>query len=89
MTRGALFLPLILTGCSGISTVVMQDNYNNYMTFEHPFTDDAARDVLGKAERLCQQRKQAAIRTECVCWLTKCVTSYQCVAKADAARFAQ
>jgi hypothetical protein len=84
MTARALFLVAILTGCAGFGTgneiVVME---SNYMTFEHPFTDAAAEDVRKRAGRLCEQRKQAAIKTESVCSLTKCTTHYQCV---DAAK---
>ena len=86
MTVRVFFLALILTGCAGISTVAMQDNY---MTFEHPFTDAAAVEVRRAAERQCAQRKQAAIKTESACSLTKCFTSYECVDKANAATFAR
>lgn len=58
------------------------------MTFEHPFTDAAVEDVRKWAERLCEQRKQAAIKLEqSACLLTKCTTNYQCVDKAEANRF--
>ena len=86
MTLRAFLLFLVLTGCSGISPLVVRDQYNNYMTFEHPFTDAAAAEVLGTAEKNCQRTKQAAIMTERACSLTKCVTSYQCAARADASK---
>ena len=88
MTVRTFILALILTGCADISILSMETN-TNYITFEHVFTDEAALRVRSSAVRLCDQRKQAAIRTESVCSLSKCVTSYQCVAKADAAPFAQ
>lgn len=88
MTARALFLVAILTGCAGIGAdnviVVME---SNYMTFEHPFTDAAAEDIRKRAGRLCDQRKQAAIRTESTCSLTKCTTHYQCVDKANAGTY--
>ena len=86
MTVRVFFLALILTGCADISIVTMEDNY---MTFKHPFTDAAAADVRSRAERLCQQRKQAAIKLESVCSLTKCVTSYECINKTNATTFAR
>lgn len=88
MTARALFLVAILTGCAGIGPdnviVVME---SNYMTFEHPFTDAAAENVRRRAGRLCEQRKQAAIRTESACSLTKCTTHYQCVDRANATTY--
>ena len=88
MTARALLLVAVLTGCASIGAgntiVVMQ---GNYMTFEHPFTDAAAEDIRNRAGRLCEQRKQAAIRTESVCSLTKCTTHYQCVDAADAVKY--
>jgi len=85
-----LFLTAILSGCAGVLPdnviVVMQ---SNYITFEHPFTDAAADDVRSRAGKICAQRKQAAIRTERACSLSKCTTSYQCVDKADAGNYGQ
>jgi hypothetical protein len=77
MPMRALFLVLFLSGCSGISIVAMDDK-SNYITFEHPFTDEAEARVRVRGEQLCAQRKQAAIRTERTCSLSKCFTSYQC-----------
>lgn len=82
MTVRAFFLVLILNGCADVSIVTME---SDYITFEHAFTDDAAVRVRNRAEGLCKQRKKVAIKTQGVCSLTKCFTSYQCVAKADAA----
>jgi hypothetical protein len=81
MTVRAFFLVLFLTGCSGISIVAMEEK-SNYITFEHPFTDEAEARVRGQAEGLCKQRKQAAMKTERTCSLTKCFTNYQCVDRA-------
>lgn len=89
MTLRPFFLTLVLTGCSGISPLVAHDNYNNYMTFEHPFTDQAEADVLRRAEGICQQTKQTAIRVERVCSLAKCATSYQCAARTDPSKSAR
>jgi hypothetical protein len=78
----ALFLVTILAGCAGIlpndMIVVMQ---SNYITFEHPFTDVAAEDVRIRAGKICEQRKQSAIKTVSTCSLTKCTTNYQCIDK--------
>jgi hypothetical protein len=84
----ALFLVAILTGCAGVLPdnviVVMQ---SNYMTFEHPFTDAAGENVRIRAGKLCEQRKQAAIKTASTCSLSQCTTNYQCMDKADAAQY--
>ncbi len=53
----------------------------NYITFEHPFTDAAADEVSKRAERICGQRKQFAMKTSSTCSLTKCTTHYQCANK--------
>lgn len=89
MSVRALFLITLLAGCAGLGTgsqlVVME---GNYMTFEHPFTDAAAEDVRKWAERLCAQRKQAAIKSgQNACSLTKCTTNYQCVDKSESNMF--
>ena len=88
MTVRTFFLALVLTGCADISILSME-TMTNYITFEHAFTDEAALRVRSTAEGLCAQRRQAAIKTQSVCSLSKCVTSYQCVAEADAATFVQ
>ena len=62
-------------------------NQGNYLTFEHPFTDATAEDVRKKAVDLCSGRKQVAVRSENVCTLTLCTTTYQCMDKGDAATF--
>jgi len=85
MTARALCLVIMLTGCAGyLSDNVIVVMESNYMTFDHPFTDAAAENVRLRAGRLCEQRKQSAIKTESICSLTKCTTHYQCVDKADA-----
>jgi len=70
-------------GCDSITVVAPADN--NYITFEHPFTDAAADDVRKRAESLCGQRRQVAEKTTSACSLTKCTTHYQCTSKAGAA----
>jgi hypothetical protein len=88
MTARALLLVAILAGCTsfGADNVIVVVE-SNYMTFEHPFTDAAAEDVRKRAGRLCEQRKQAAIKTESACSLTKCTTHYQCVDRANAGTY--
>jgi hypothetical protein len=87
-TTRALFLVAILTGCAGLGADnVIVAIQSNYITFEHPFTDAAAEDVRKRAGRLCEQRKQAAIRTESACSLSKCTTHYQCVDATEAAKY--
>ena len=61
----------------------------NYATFEHPFTDAGAADAWRRAEAQCAQRKQAAVKTSSACSLSRCTTSFQCMAPADAAGYSQ
>jgi hypothetical protein len=74
---------LLLAGCADIqlfdNQLVSYATDENYLNFNHPYTDKAVADVLARAERICGQRKQVAIQTSKVCSLTKCATNYQCV----------
>lgn len=85
MTPRALILLFLLSGCSGFlpksEVVTLGTNYN---TFAHPFTEEGAEDVRLKAEKLCAQQKLTAIKTQSVCSLTKCNTTYQCTDPTDA-----
>lgn len=84
---GGICALLLLAGLAGCMSNVLTVEQENFMTFEHPFTDEAAADVRGRAERRCEGRKQEAVRTSNVCSLSKCVTSYECMNKADAATY--
>jgi hypothetical protein len=87
MAARALVLAAAVPGCS--SSYVLTVNQGNYLTFEHPFTDATAEEVRKRAVELCDGRKQVAIRSENVCTLTLCTTTYQCMDKDDAATFKQ
>jgi len=69
---------LLLSGCADNQLVSFAAD-ENYLHFNHPYTDQASADVLARAERVCGQRKQVAIQTSKTCSLTKCATNYQCV----------
>ena len=71
-----------LSGCANNQIVATEGNYIKYV---HPFTETAAAEVRRNAERMCEQRKQVALKTESACSLSKCATSYQCVDQANAA----
>jgi hypothetical protein len=73
-------LPLLGAGCG--PTLTVQEG--NYMTFDHAFTDRAAEEVRQRAERLCAQKKQVAIKTSRACSLERCTTNYQCVDRGSA-----
>ena len=77
---------LLLAGCVD-NQLLAYGTDENYLIFNHPFTDKAIADVLTRAERLCGQRKQVAIQTSKVCSLTQCTTNYQCVDQADITRY--
>lgn len=81
----ALLLTLLLSSCAD-SRLVGFGQDTNYMTFDHAYTDKAIADVRSRAEKLCHQRGQIAIKTESVCSLTKCATNYQCSDKAEAVK---
>ena len=61
---------------------------DNYMTFDHAFTDAAAEAVRRRADAHCATtKKQAAVKTSSACSLTRCTTNYQCMDQASAAAF--
>jgi len=79
MTARALMLLTLLTGCASlppVSPVVTPGT--NFTTFEHPFTDEAAEAIRQQAVKICAQQKKKAVKTQSVCSLTKCSTTYQC-----------
>ena len=82
---------LLLTGCAKNplldNELVSYASDENYLNFNHPYTDQATADVLARAERLCGQRKQMAIQTSKTCSLTKCTTNYQCVDAKDVIKY--
>jgi hypothetical protein len=86
MVRIAGLTILLLAGCAD-NLLVSYSRDENYLTFDHLFTDKAIADVLAKAEKLCGLRKQVAIQTSRACSLTKCATNYQCVDAADAVKY--
>lgn len=77
---------LLLAGCADYQ-LVSYDSGENYLNFNHPFTDKSIAEVLARAEALCKQRKQVAIQTSRICSLSQCTTNYQCVDQADVTRY--
>jgi hypothetical protein len=71
-------LLLAFGGCTEPAIVA-----DNYLTYDHPFNDAAAEKVRLSAEKICKQRKQAAVKTRSVCSLNRCFTDYQCVNPKD------
>ena len=82
----SLTISLLLIGCTD-NLLVSYDTDQNFLSFNHPFTDKAIDDVRARAERLCGQRKQVAIQTKKVCSLQECNTNYQCVDKENAIKY--
>jgi hypothetical protein len=78
---------LLLTGCAEKSLLVGYEPDENFLSFNHPFTDGAIADARARAERLCGQRKQVVIQTSRSCSLTQCTTNFQCIDAADAAKY--
>lgn len=79
----ALAILVALAGCA--ADYQMTINQENFMTFEHEFTDQAAANARNRADRTCTDRKLAAVKLTSNCTLNKCFTSYQCMEKEDAA----
>jgi len=77
---------LLLAGCADYQ-LVAYDYEENYLNFNHPFTDKAIAEVLARAETLCKQRKQVTIQTSKICSLTHCTTNYQCVDQSDVTKY--
>jgi hypothetical protein len=72
-------LLLVLAGCASRVTE------SNYFTLEHAFTDAAAARALQDAEKLCAQKRLAAVKTGGACSLARCTSHYQCMSPDDAA----
>ena len=73
----AWLLPVFIVTAAGCTApIIMQDNY---LTYDHDFTETALQNIQSNANRLCGQRKQVAIQTRSVCTLERCVTDFQCV----------
>jgi hypothetical protein len=84
----AVLAALLLAGCADTTNyLVGYEPDQNFLSFNHPFTDAAAADVRTRAERLCGLRKQAATQTSRSCSLTQCTTNFQCIDAADAAKY--
>ena len=77
---------LLLAGCADYQ-LVAYDTDENYLNFNHPFTDKAINEVLARAGALCGQRKQEAIKTSRICLLSQCTTNYQCVDRTDVIKY--
>ncbi len=82
----ALLLPFLLASCADNLLVGFGED-TNYLTFNHANSEKAIADVRTRAERLCEQRKQVAIKTQSACSLTKCATNYQCVDSAEVIKY--
>jgi hypothetical protein len=86
MILRALLLTFLLTSCAD-KLLVSANEDTNYLTFDHPNSDKSNAEVRTTAEKLCQQRKQVAIKTASVCSLKNCVTHYQCGDREDVIKY--
>jgi hypothetical protein len=77
---------LLLAACADKNLLVGYEPDENFLSFNHPFTDAAAADVRVRAERICGLRKQVVIQTSRTCSLEQCTTNFQCIDAADAAK---
>jgi hypothetical protein len=91
----SLITLLLLGGCGAMTLQSQQVFYSdrnyltgaNYLTFEHAFTDTGEADAKRRADFQCAQRKRAAVKTEGMCTLKFCITSYQCMTPEDAEKY--
>ncbi|MCC7311857.1 MAG: hypothetical protein IT510_11485 [Sulfuritalea sp.] len=82
----AVLAALLLAGCVETNYLVGYEPDENFLSFNHPFTDAAAADVRARAERICGLRKQVVTQTTRSCSLAQCTTNFQCIDPADAAK---
>ena len=82
----AVMAVLLLAGCAETNSLVGYEPDQNFLSFNHPFTDAAAADVRARAERICGLRKQVVTQTTRSCSLAQCTTNFQCIDPADAAK---
>jgi hypothetical protein len=86
------FLPIAvlasfsLASCAETNYLVGYEPDQNFLSFNHPFTDAAAADVRTRADRICGLRKQVVTQTSRSCSLAQCTTNFQCIDAADAAK---
>jgi len=82
----ALLAIAVLLACAacGAQPEVRQ---RNYLTYEYPFTDAAAEAAYKSAEKICAETRRFPVKSSSACSLTRCTTSYECMDKADAAKF--
>lgn len=85
----ALLAALLLSACGEKNLLIGYEKDENFLSFNHAFTDAAAADVRARAERLCGLRKQAVIQTSRSCSLEQCTTNFQCLDATDAAKYRQ
>ena len=86
MILRALLLNFLLTTCAENLLVSFHEDTNS-LPLDHPNSDKSNAEVRTTAEKLCQQRKQVAIKTASVCSLKNCVTHYQCGDREDVIKY--
>ena len=82
----AFLAALLLAACAEKSLLVGYEENENFLSFNHPFTDAAAADVRTRAEKICGLRKQVVTLTSRSCSLAQCTTNFQCIDAADGAK---
>ena len=76
----------LLSGCTDYQ-VVADPKDQNYLSYDHPYTDEGAAESLANAKKICAQRKQVPIQTSNVCSMKSCATNYQCVDPGDVRKY--
>ena len=88
--KNTLLIPalvvFLLSGCTDYQ-IVADPKDENYLSYDHPFTDEGAAESLANAKKLCGQRKQVPIQTSNVCNMKTCATNYQCVDPKDVQKY--
>ena len=52
----------LLAGCTNYQ-IVADPKDENYLSYDHPYTDEALAETLANARKICGQRKQVPIQT--------------------------
>lgn len=76
----------LLAGCTNYQ-IVADPKDENYLSYDHPYTDEALAETLANARKICGQRKQVPIQTSNVCNIKTCATNYQCMDPKDVQKY--
>lgn len=83
MKRLLLVVPLLLAASCAQRTLELRQG-DDFISFEHAFTDRGATEARQRAEAICAKKKQVALQTTRACSLDRCTTNYHCEDRSSA-----